>query len=125
MFILPSRPRLSVWFLTSEASIMANRQAAIHLRNMAGDLFRRPGAARRVRRLLIDSGVVLISAAGSAIIAHTVSPSGVDVDGWACVLVAFLLFLLGVWMAMLALVAGRLPGAARIAVAIAMFGLGR
>ncbi|CAN6163067.1 unnamed protein product [Urochloa humidicola] len=101
---------------------MANRQAAaIHLR-MAGDLFRRPDAARRVRRLLIDAGVVLISAAGSAIIAHTV---------WASALVAFLLFLLGAWMAMLALVAGRFPGAARIAVAIAralhryMLGLGR
>ncbi|CAL4966921.1 unnamed protein product [Urochloa decumbens] len=82
---------------------------------MAGDLFRRPDAARRARRLLIDAGVVLISAAGSAIISHTALPSG----AWACALVAFLLFLLGVWMAMLALVAGRFPGAARIAVAIA------
>ncbi|CAN6215948.1 unnamed protein product [Urochloa humidicola] len=105
---------------------MANRQGAIHLR-MPGDLFRRPDAARRVRRLLIDAGVVLISAAGSAFIAHTAAPF----DGCcACALVAFLLFLLGVWMAMLALVAGRFPGAARIAVAIAralhryMFGLG-
>ncbi|CAL5049446.1 unnamed protein product [Urochloa decumbens] len=96
---------------------MANRQAGIHQR-MAGDLFRRPGAARRVRRLLIDAGVVLISAAGSAIIAHAASPSG-GVHGWACELVAFLLFLLGVWMAMLALVAGRFLGAERIGVAIA------
>ncbi|CAL5041356.1 unnamed protein product [Urochloa decumbens] len=97
---------------------MANRQAGIHQR-MAGDLFRRPGAARRARRILIDAGVVLVSAAGSAIIAHAASPSG-GVHGWACALAAFLLFLLGVWMAMLALVAGRrFPGAARIAVAIA------
>ncbi|CAN6215949.1 unnamed protein product [Urochloa humidicola] len=108
---------------------MANQPAAIHLR-VPGDLFRRPDAARRVRRLLIDAGVVLISAAGSAIVAHTVSPSGID-GCWACALVAFLLFLVGVWMAMLALIAGRFPGAARIAVAIAralhryMFGLGR
>ncbi|KAF8687338.1 hypothetical protein HU200_043021 [Digitaria exilis] len=90
---------------------MANRPAAIHRRMAGGDLL-----------LLIDSGAVLIAAAGSAVIASTVLRANhvVDAGGGGFALVAFVVFLLGVWMATLGLVAGRFPGAAaRIAVAIA------
>jgi len=68
------------------------------------------GFAQRRARLLIDSGALLVSAAMSFIIT-AVAP------GYA--LVAFLLFLLGVSMVMLALVADQFPGAARVAAAIA------
>ncbi|CAL5049431.1 unnamed protein product [Urochloa decumbens] len=104
---------------------------AIHGPRMPGprDLFERRANAWRAR-LLINAGVLLISATGSIIIFHSASRANEpSVDAWACALLAFLLFLLGVWMAMLALVTNRFPGAARIGVAIAraihryMFGL--
>ena len=72
------------------------------------------GFAQRRARLLIHSGALLVSAVASFIIA---APAAVTPAGYA--LAAFLLFLLGVSMVMLALVADRFPGAARVAAAIA------
>ncbi|CAN6220411.1 unnamed protein product [Urochloa humidicola] len=79
-------------------------------------------APRHAQLLMINSGTLLISAAWSVILIH--SASGKDeafstAGGPACALVAFLLFLLGVSLVLLALVADRFPRAARVGVAIA------
>ncbi|CAN6220410.1 unnamed protein product [Urochloa humidicola] len=108
---------------------MENRPAAIRPRRQP----QRAIAARRVRRLLINSGTLLMSAAGSAIILHTAAREGRggpcpydDADGAdheapaaAYLLVAFSVALLGVWLALLAPVAGQFPRAARVGVSIA------
>ena len=72
------------------------------------------GFAQHRARLLISSGALLLSAAASFVIAAPAAAA----PGYA--LVAFLLFLLGVSMVTLALVADRFPGAARVGVAIAI-----
>ena len=71
------------------------------------------GFAQHRARLLISSGALLLSAAASFVIAAPAAAPGYA-------LVAFLLFLLGVSLVTLALVADRFPGAARVGVAIAI-----
>ncbi|KAL6603659.1 hypothetical protein ACP70R_044020 [Stipagrostis hirtigluma subsp. patula] len=92
---------------------MAN-PAAIRQRMHAGDFLQEAVAAGRAR-LLINCAILLISAAGSAIIHTTVSnTSAVVVGGPAHPFTAFLVFLLGVLLAKVALVADQFPGAARV-----------
>uniref|UniRef100_A0A0D9WT66 Uncharacterized protein n=1 Tax=Leersia perrieri TaxID=77586 RepID=A0A0D9WT66_9ORYZ len=76
-------------------------------------------AARRSRQLIVNSGVFLISTAGAIVVVHTTrSPSTIDNDP-AYALLSFLLFLLGIWLVIVAFVAGQFPRAARVALAIA------
>ncbi|XP_062233069.1 uncharacterized protein LOC133930435 [Phragmites australis] len=80
----------------------------------------RPAARRvRARRLVIanDSAVLLISIAGSVVIYAFADPSGTDDPAFA--LLAFLLFVLGAWLALLAFVTDQFPRAARVGEAIA------
>ncbi|TVU08533.1 hypothetical protein EJB05_41941, partial [Eragrostis curvula] len=100
---------------------MANRPAAVHP-HVPEDFLeqQRANAARRVRRLM-NSGVLLIAATGSVIIQATTlrnNPS-VVVDAPVFALVAFLLFLFGFSMVMLALVVDQFPRAARVGEAVA------
>ncbi|CAN6206952.1 unnamed protein product [Urochloa humidicola] len=101
---------------------MEGRPAAIHLQ--------RAIAGRRAR-FLVNSGALLISAAGSVIV-HAAAPSVAVAAGAPAYypLIAFSIFVLGLSLVKLGLVADRFPRAARAGVATAMafqryvFGLG-
>uniref|UniRef100_A0A0E0LEL6 Uncharacterized protein n=1 Tax=Oryza punctata TaxID=4537 RepID=A0A0E0LEL6_ORYPU len=81
-------------------------------RNRIAQVNRVPAARRaRARLLIVNSGVFLISTSGAIVVVHTA--------GNPFALVAFVLFLLGIWLVLLALVADKFPRAARVAVAIA------
>ncbi|OEL28303.1 hypothetical protein BAE44_0010678 [Dichanthelium oligosanthes] len=101
---------------------MADRPAAIH-QGLAPVGFvvrqQRAIAPRRARLLMINSGTLLISAAWSVIIIHSTSSGTTAGGGRAFALVTFLLFLLGVSLVMVALVAYRFRRAAAVGVAIA------
>ncbi|CAN6206950.1 unnamed protein product [Urochloa humidicola] len=115
---------------------MAPNPEAGHPRRMPGDILdlqRHDDAAGRAW-LLINCGVVLISVAGSAIIHSAVDSTTTSATGglMACpLLVAFLLYLLGLWLVMVALVADLFPPAERVGAAVAralrqyLLGLGR
>nr|QQY97222.1 Xa7 [Oryza sativa Indica Group]QTT61011.1 XA7 [Oryza sativa Indica Group]QTT61012.1 XA7 [Oryza sativa]QWW20828.1 Xa7 [Oryza sativa Indica Group]UMZ39519.1 Xa7 [Oryza sativa Indica Group] len=79
-----------------------------------------PANLRPAARLLtVNSGVFLISTAGAIVLVHTAgNPPAIDNDP-AYALVAFVLFLLGIWLMSIALVADQFPRAAGVAVAIA------
>uniref|UniRef100_A0A0D9WT64 Uncharacterized protein n=1 Tax=Leersia perrieri TaxID=77586 RepID=A0A0D9WT64_9ORYZ len=80
---------------------------------------RGPAAEDDARSLIVNSGVFLMSAAVAIVVVHaTGNPSTID-DDPAYALVAFLLFLLGIWLVLIALVAEKFPRAARVAAAIA------
>lgn len=104
--------------MANTAAIDQHMPAGLLQRALAPAPADRRRAARRVRLLIVNSGVVLISTAGSVVIYVAANPSSA-VDDPAYALVAFLLFLLGAWLALLALVADRFPRVARIGVAIA------
>uniref|UniRef100_A0A0D9WT65 Uncharacterized protein n=1 Tax=Leersia perrieri TaxID=77586 RepID=A0A0D9WT65_9ORYZ len=79
----------------------------------------RVAAAALLRHYIANSGVFLISTAGAIVVVHTAgNPSAIDNDP-AYALAAFLLFLLGIWLVLIALVAEQFPRAATVAVAIA------
>ncbi|CAN6177126.1 unnamed protein product [Urochloa humidicola] len=106
---------------------MADRHPAIHPRLELPVGFvqlqqQRAIAPRHAQLLMISSGTLLISSAWSVILIHSVSGTNdalPTAGGPPCALVAFLLFLLGVSLVLLALVVDRLPRAARVGVAIA------
>ncbi|CAL5039978.1 unnamed protein product [Urochloa decumbens] len=85
-------------------------------------------AARRAQ-FLVNSGALLISAAG-AVIVHAAAPSVAAGVPAYYPLIAFSIFVLGLSLVKLGLVADRFPRAARVGVAIAralqryVFGLG-
>lgn len=84
--------------------------------DIPGNYFRHQQAiAARRARLLINYGILLVSIAGSAIISITVSNTSAAIGGGEVYLliVAFRLFLIGVWMLMLGIAADEFPGAAR------------
>ncbi|TVU08530.1 hypothetical protein EJB05_41938, partial [Eragrostis curvula] len=104
---------------------MANPRAAMDPPVPAGLLRRAVALPNRRRRprlqvrlqLILDSAVLLIAMAWSFVIYSATKPSAIDDPVFF--LVAFVLFLLGVWLALLGLVAHRFPRAARVGEAIA------
>lgn len=102
---------------------MANRAAAhprMPVQGLRRNQIARGPAARRARLLIVNTGVFLISTSGAIVVVHTAgNPSSAIDDGPSSALVAFVLFLLGIWLVLLALVADKFPRAARVAVAIA------
>lgn len=106
---------------------MANPAAAIDPHMPAG-LFRHaivlPNRRREVRRLrvrlqlILNSAAFIISVAASFVFYTAAKPFVVD-DPAFFSFVAFVLFLLGVWLALVAIVADRFPRAARVGEAIA------
>ncbi|KAF8658710.1 hypothetical protein HU200_059186 [Digitaria exilis] len=97
--------------------------SAIHPRQVVFVQQQQVIAARRAQLLMINSGTFLISAAWSIIIIiiDSSSDDAFPIAGGApaCALAAFFIFLVGVSLVMLALVADRFPRAARVGVAIA------
>uniref|UniRef100_A0A0D9WT63 Uncharacterized protein n=1 Tax=Leersia perrieri TaxID=77586 RepID=A0A0D9WT63_9ORYZ len=81
---------------------------------------RRPAADDGARSLIIRSCIFLISTAGAIVVIHTAGnfPT-IDDDNPAYALIAFLLFILGICLVIVALVAEQFPRAARVSAAIA------
>ncbi|KAL5200513.1 hypothetical protein ABZP36_021716 [Zizania latifolia] len=92
---------------------MANQAAGIHRRYMPEEAI--DGRGRRVRLLQITNSAVLFTSAAASVVIYAVviNPSA------SHAFLGFVLFLLGVSLALLAPVADQFPAAATIGVAIA------
>uniref|UniRef100_A0A0D9WT62 Uncharacterized protein n=1 Tax=Leersia perrieri TaxID=77586 RepID=A0A0D9WT62_9ORYZ len=81
---------------------------------------RRPAADDGARSLIIRSAIFLISTAGAIVVVHTAGNSStIDDENSSYALIAFLLFILGIWLVVVAFVEDKFPRATRAAVAIA------